>query len=176
MMNQEKSRKMKKQKKELTSEQLYRKNKSLAKVYAILSPLSWYLFLVLTLVFCIFAFENSVGNVVNILDKLDTKKYSGNEIEQNYLALVEEWGELQIGTGRISARYVHIGNALFSGMLKLYVTLASSSLCAAVILGKIVFKSLAKMYKNRNEEMVDLATLKSATQIDNLTKSRKEWF
>jgi hypothetical protein len=35
---------------------------------------------------------------------------------------------------------------------------------------------LVKYYTANNETMVDIATLKSAQQIDEMTKNKKEWF
>lgn len=159
----------------MTSEQIYKKNKTKSKVFSILGPVSWYLLVVLTCIFCILAFENSVGNVIEILDLLDTKTYNDVEIENNYNMLVSKWGEWQIGTRGISARYINVANALFSGLMVVYVSLTIAAFLSAIVFGKIVFPSLSKMYKNRNEEMVDLATLKSAGQIDKIAKS-KEWF
>lgn len=99
------------------------------------------------------------------------------------MQLVDKWGEWEIigeDSAGLVVRYVNIGNALFSGLMRVYTVLTVISLCVAVVLGKIVFPSLAKLYKNNNEEMVDLATLKSAQQIDNIVKKTKdkgkEWF
>ena len=73
-------------------------------------------------------------------------------------------------------RYVDVGNALFSGLMITFTTLTIISLVGAIIFGKIVFPLLAKHYKDTNGELVDMATLKSASQIDTMAKSRKEWF
>ena len=121
--------------------------------------------------------KNSIGNIVEILDLLDKEKYSGEEIQRNYVFLIAKWGEWEI-IGAESAglviRYVNIGNALFSGLMMLHATLSFVMFMISVIFGKIVFPLLSKHYKNTNEEMVDLATLQSASQIDKLSK--KEWF
>lgn len=121
--------------------------------------------------------KNSVGNVTEILTLLDKDIYTGNEIEKNYAYLIEKWGEWEIiggGTAGIVIRYVDVGNALFSGLMITYSTLTVISLCAAFVFGKIMFPMLAKHFKNNNEEMVNMATLKSAAQIDKMSK--KEWF
>ena len=124
--------------------------------------------------------RNSIGNVVEILELLDADKYGGEQIQENYAMLVEKWGEWEIigaGSAGLVIRYVDVGNALFSGLMVTFCTLTIISLVCAIVFGKIVFPMLEKYYTNNNEEMVDLATLKSASQIDEMSKkSRKEWF
>ena len=163
----------------MTSEQIYKKNKKKAKVFNILSHIVWYLFLALTLVFCYLMASNSIGNVIEIVELLDKQKYSGEEIAINYQYLVDKWGEWEIIGGEnsmFSIRYIDIAKALFSGLMITYATLTVISFAIAVCFGKIAFPLLARMYRDCNEEMVDMATLKSANQIDTIVKSRKEWF
>ena len=157
----------------LTSEQIYKKNKRKTKIFKILSIVSWYVFLALTFVFIFFMLRNSIGNVVGIISKLDSDVYNRTELIQNYNKLADQWGEWElIG---VSVRYIDIGNALFSGLMITFCILASASILLAVLLGKIIFPALKKHYENSNTEMVDLATLKSASQINEMSK-RKEWF
>lgn len=121
--------------------------------------------------------KNSIGNILEILDLLNADKYSGEEIQQNYTYLIDKWGEWEIigaGSAGLVVRYVDIGNALFSGLMILYMILAVIVIVLGILFGKLVFPLLAKYYEHSNEEMVDLATLQSASQIDKLSK--KEWF
>ena len=119
--------------------------------------------------------KNSVGNVTEILELLDKKNHTGIQLEENYKHLAEKWGEWEIMAGGFNIRYVDVGNALFSGLMITFSTLTIVSLCAAFVFGKIMFPLLAKHFKNNNDEIVDLATLKSASQIDQLSQ-KKEWF
>lgn len=93
--------------------------------------------------------------------------------------LIQKWGEWEI-VGENSAglviRYVNIGNALFSGLMITFTILTIVFLVLAIILGKILFPQLAKMYTNMNEEMVDVATLKTAQKVDDAIENKKEWF
>lgn len=162
----------------MNAEQIYRKNKKKARVFEILTPIVWYLFLFLAFIFFCFTINNSVGNIVEILDLLDKDIYTGTELSQNYAYLVSKWGEWEIigtGVGGLSVRYIDIGNALFSGLMVTFSTLTLLAIVSAIVLGKIMFPLLAKHFRNSNEEMVDLATLKSASQIEKISK-RKEWF
>jgi hypothetical protein len=169
----------KKVKEPMTVEQIYQSNKRKARVFKILTPIVLYLLLGATLLFFCLTMKNSIGNVMEILEKLDKEKFTGAELAQNYTELVAKWGEWEIignGASGLLIRYVNVGNALFSGLMVTFATLMMVSLCLALILGKIVFPSLAKHYSNNNDEMVDMATLKSAAQIDKISASRKEWF
>jgi hypothetical protein len=125
--------------------------------------------------------KNSIGNVTEILHLLDKDVYSGEQIEANYAALVEKWGEWEIigeNNSGFVVRYVDVRAALFSGLMITYMVLSIVCLCLAIIIGKILFPRLAKMYTDSNSEMVDIATLKTMSQVEEMTgkKSQKEWF
>lgn len=167
----------KKVKTQPTAEQIYKKNKKKAKILSIFAPIVLYFFLLLAIIFFYLTVENSVGNITEILNLLNKDNYSGIELEQNYAYLTEKWGEWEIigaGSAGLVIRYVDVGNALFSGLMMTFSTLTVLSLCIAIVFGKMVFPMLAKHFRDNNDEMVDLATLKSATQIDQMSK--KEWF
>lgn len=130
-------------------------------------------------IFFVLAIRNSVGNVTEILDLLDKEKYNETELVENYKFLVDKWGEWEIigaGSAGLVIRYVDVANALFSGLMITFTTLTVIFLALAILFGKIIFPLLSSYYKNSNEQMVDLATLKSASQIDEISKSKKEWF
>ena len=121
--------------------------------------------------------KNSIGNITDILTLLDEDKWSGEQLRENYLALIEKWGEWEIigqGEAGLVVRYVNIGNALFSGLALTFATLTVIFLTAAIILGKIIFPLLSKHFESVNAVLVDVATLRSAEQINDIHK--KEWF
>jgi hypothetical protein len=125
--------------------------------------------------------QNSVGNIIEILNLLDEDVYTEDQLVDNYLYLTEKWGEWEIiGENRVGLviRYVDVGNALFSGLMITYMSLTVASFVFALLVGKLIFPLLSKMYKNANDEMVDMATLTSAGQIEEMAKSKKkeEWF
>ena len=173
---------MSKENKPMTAEQIYKLNKTKSKVFKMLGPITFWICIVLTIIFFALAIENSIGNVTEIIDLLDTDNYTGLEIEENYRYLVEKWGEWTImggPTSTVTIRYIDIREALFSGLMVTYTVLTVVFLVLGITFGKVVFPQLSKMYTNNNDEMVDLATLKSATQIDemaNKKKDKKEWF
>lgn len=120
--------------------------------------------------------RNSIGNVTEILNLLDKDTYNDVQLAENYKYLVEKWGEWEIigSAGGLSIRYVDVGRALFSGLMITYTCLTAAMLCLAIILGKLVFPLLAKTYKNANDEMVDMATLTSASKIEEMSKESKK--
>lgn len=128
--------------------------------------------------------SNSVGNITEILHLLDKDIYTGEEIAEHYKYLVEKWGEWEIvgaGSAGLVIRYVDIRNALFSGLMITYTILTVIALLCAIGIGKILFPQLSKLYTNNNDEMVDVATLKSAQQIAEMSgkkknKSGEDWF
>ena len=172
---------MKEEKKPMTAEALYKINKKKAKIFKMLSPVMLYLFLALAVLFFILTIRNSIGNVTEILRLLDKDVYTGEQIAENYQYLVEKWGEWEIvgaGNAGLVIRYVDVRNALFSGLMIVYICLTIFCIALAIIIGKIVFPQLSKLYSDTNSEMVDVATLKSAAQIDEMAKKKqeKEWF
>lgn len=126
----------------------------------------------LAIVFFTLTIKNSIGNITEILDLLDKDVYGNEQLALNYEYLVNKWGEWEIigGGAGLNIRYVNIGKALFSGLMMVFTSLTAASLCIAIVFGKLVFPLLAKMYKNANDEMVDMATLTSASKIEELNK------
>lgn len=122
--------------------------------------------------------KNSVGNITEILNLLDKDTHTAEQLATNYQSLISKWGEWEIiggGTAGLTVRYVNIGNALFSGLMITFSVFTVISFVLAILLGKIIFPLLYKHFTNLNEEMVDMATLKSASQIEQMSK-KKEWF
>ena len=123
--------------------------------------------------------KNSIGNITEILNMLDKDVYNAEEIRQNYQMLIDKWGEWEIigeNSAGVVVRYVDIGNALFSGLAITFMSLTFIMFVLAIMFGKIIFPLLSKHYKNLNDELVDVATLQSAKQINDMTKNKKEWF
>ena len=121
--------------------------------------------------------QNSVGNITEILNLLDKDTYTAEQLVDNYQSLVSRWGEWEVigaGNAGLVIRYVNIGNAFFSGLMIAFSVCTVITFVLAILLGKIIFPMLAKYFDNRNNELVDMATLKSASQIEQISK--KEWF
>ena len=112
--------------------------------------------------------KNSLGNIFEIFDMLDKKTLTGEVLAENYAYLVEKWGEWTIvganGAG-FRVQFIDIRNAMFGGVMVTYMALTIVSFILSLILGKLLFPKLAQLYKDVNDDMVDLATLETNAQM-----------
>ena len=165
----------------LTPEQLYKKNRAKAKWFKRLSPIIFWMFLGLAILFFIFMIDNSVGNITEIISLLDGDVYNELELEQNYQMLVEKYGEWTIigneGSSIFTVRFIDIRQAFFSGLMMTFLVLSILCLAIAIIVGKIVFPKLAQLYTDNNQDMVNMATLETNAAVNKKKKSKEEeWF
>lgn len=146
----------------------------------------FWVLIALTIIFFVLAIRHSVGNVVEVINLLDTDKYARSDLQINYNMLREKWGEWVLfgdeGAG-ISVKYINVGAALFSGLMITYTTLTLIFFLLAIIIGKILLPMLTNMYKNDNDELIDITTLRTMEQVNELSgkkeknkKTKKEWF
>ena len=126
-----------------------------------LSPFVFWGFVILAILCFIFAIATSVGNLNEIIQKLNSKKYTGEELQANYNALIEKYGEWTIGNGGagFQIRFVNIARAFFSGIMITNFTLCGISLLLAFLLGKWILPKTAKMLREENSDLVSLAVL-----------------
>ena len=169
-------------KKQLTSKQIYKRNQFKSKCFKTLAPITYWLFIGLVLIFGGLAIKNSIGNVTEIIQKLDKDTYTRQEISANYQELVEKWGEWTVvgyDGSAFEISFINISKALFSGLMKTYTTLTIVSFGLSIILGKIVFPKLGNYFRDSNQDMVNLATLDTQEIIKEKTKKKSEtggWF
>ena len=150
------------EKKQLTPEEIYKKNKKKSKVLRILAPICFWGFIALAIICLILAIKNSFGNVAEIINMLDTKKYTGEELQANYQFLVEKYGEWVIGNGGAGFQitFVNIGHALFSGIMIINCIFFVVFLVSAYLLGKWLLPKLSAQILLDNQDMVNLTILK----------------
>lgn len=151
-------------KKEYTAEEIYTKNKKRVKILRILTPICFWGFLVIGILCLCLAIRYSAGNIVEILNLLDDKVYTGEQLEQNYAFLVEKYGELGIGNGGagFTIRFINIGKALFSAAFIFYLTMAIFFVVGAFILGKWVLPKIANHIETTNQDMVNITVLRNS--------------
>lgn len=140
--------------------------------------------MITTIVFFCLAIRYSVGNVVEINKLLSVD--SEIERQSNYDMLVEKWGKWYIvgdGRGVMDISFINIPKALFSGLMITFATLTLIFFLLAVIIGKIILPMMAKTYTESNNELVDIATLNTLEQVNEISgkkeknkKPKKEWF
>ena len=150
------------EKKQLTPEEIYKRNQKKSKVLRILAPICFWGFLALAIICLILAIKNSFGNVAEIINMLDTKKYTGEELQANYQFLVERYGEWVIGNGGAGFQitFVNIGHALFSGIMITNCIFFVVFLVSAYLLGKWLLPKLSAQILLDNQDMVNLTILK----------------
>lgn len=148
-------------KKQLTPEEIYKKNQKKSKVLRILSPVSFWVLLALSALCLFFAIKNSFGNVAEICNLLDSKKYTGEELQANYLYLTEKYGEWVIGNGTngFQITFINIGHALFSGLMVVNCIFFVVFLVAAYVLGKWLLPKISAQILIDNQDMVNLTIL-----------------
>lgn len=151
------------EKKELSPEELYKKNQKKAKVLKLIAPFCFYGFLVLSVIFLVVAIRNSFGNVAEIIALLDNKNYTGEQLQNNYAYLVEKYGEWTIGNGGngFTITFVNLGNALFSGVMLLSLIFSFVFFVCAFVLGKWLFPKIANQINEENQNMVNMTILKN---------------
>lgn len=124
--------------------------------------------------------RNSVGNITEIINLLDKDVLTGEQVEQNYQMLVEKWGKWTIvgkENGIMNVEFIDIRKAFFSGLMITYLVLSIVFLALAIILGKVLFPKLAQYYSDNNQDMVNIATLQTNSEILNQKKEKnKQWF
>lgn len=151
-------------KKELTPEQVYNRNKKIVKWLRILAPVVFWACLALS-VFCIFfAVKNSFGNIVEICTLLETSNYTGEQLRDNYSYLIDKYGEWVIGTGGagFTISFVNIGKALFSGIMITNLVLAGILFACAFVLGRYLMPMIATQIENNMQDAVNRIALKGA--------------
>lgn len=150
------------EKKQLTPDEIYKRNQKKSKVLRILAPICFWGFLALAIICLILAVKNSFGNVAEIINMLDTKKYTGEELQANYQFLVEKYGEWVIGNGGAGFQitFVNIGHALFSGLMITNCIFFVVFLVSAYLLGKWLLPKLSAQILLDNQDMVNLVVLR----------------
>jgi hypothetical protein len=149
-------------KKELTTEEIYKKNQKKSKILRIISPILFWGFLGLSIICLIFAIKNSFGNVAEICDLLNDKAFTGEQLRENYAYLCEKYGEWTIGSGDngFTVMFVNVGKAMFSGVMVVSRAFAIIFFVSAFILGKWLLPKISSQILIDNQDMVNLAVLK----------------
>lgn len=151
------------EKKQLTPEEIYKRNQKKSKVLRILAPICFWGFLALSVLCLIFAIRHSFGNVAEICNLLDSRKFTGEELQTNYNYLIEKYGEWVIGNGGTGFQitFVNIGHALFSGLMITNCIFFVVFLVSAYVLGKWLLPKLSAQILLDNQDMVNLTILKN---------------
>lgn len=153
-------------KKQLTPEEIYKKNQKRSKIIGRSAPFVFWGFWAIAIISFIFALQNSIGNVAEICDLLDGKKYNDLELENHYLYLVQRYGEWRIGSGSAGFKitFVNIGRALFNGVAMANLITAVCFVIFAYVLGKWLMPMVSKQIIQDNQDMVNLTILRNTEE------------
>ena len=154
------------EKKQKTPQEIYKSNQKKSKILRISAPIVFWVFIALSILCLILAIKNSFGNVAEIIDLLDSKRFTGEELQANYSYLVAKYGEWLIGNGGsgFQITFVNIGHALFGGLMVTSLVLCVFFLAGAYILGKWVLPKLAEQILIDNQDMVNETILKQSSK------------
>lgn len=146
------------------NKQIYKKNQKRAKTIKILAPVVRWGMLVLGLLFLILAIKNSIGNVLEIKELLNSKKFTGEELKANYDMLIEKYGEWHIGNGGagFSIEFIDITNAIFSGVAITCFVLSVLCFASSYVFGRWLLPIIAKNIDENNQDNVNLTILEMA--------------
>lgn len=151
------------QKKQLSAEQVYKRNQKRAKILRVLSPIIFWSFLGLGILCFVLALKNSFGNIAEIIRLLDNKVFTGEQLQANYTFLLGKYGEWDIGNGGsgFAIKFVDIRKAVFSGFMLTNAIMCVFFVASAYILGKWLLPKLAQQIDKDNQDMVNLTVLRN---------------
>lgn len=151
------------EKKQLTAEEIYKRNQKRSKVLRVISPIVFWGCLALAILCLIFAIKNSFGNIAEICRLLENKNYTGEQLQTNYNYLVEKYGEWTIGTGAngFQITFINIAKALFSGLMITNCILSVVLFVSAYVLGKWLLPKISEQILIDNQDMVNMTILKN---------------
>ena len=150
------------EKKQLTAEEIYKRNQKRSKVLRIISPIVFWGCLALAILCFFFAVRHSFGNIAEICNLLESENYTGEQLQENYAYLINKYGEWVIGNGGAGFQitFVNIGHALFSGLMITNCIFFVVFLVSAYLLGKWLLPKLSAQILLDNQDMVNLTILK----------------
>lgn len=149
-------------KKVLSKEAIYKKNQKKSKICRTLSPIVFWSFIVISILCMFVALRNSFGNVIEIMDWLNGKKFNDVQLAENYEYLIAKYGEWVIGNGThgFVISFVDIGNAVFSGVAITNFVMSIAFYISAYVIGKWTLPRISAQLLIDNQDMVNLVILK----------------
>lgn len=155
-----------------TNEEIYISNQKKAKIMKKLAPILFITFMVLSGLCLFIAVSRALGNAHEIISKLDSKRYTGEQLQANYDMLIAKYGEWVIGNGGagFTIKFVNIGRAIFSGLMISMFTLSGVFMVCAFLLGKLILPKTAQIIEQNNKDMVNLTVLRNEDRRNNENK------
>lgn len=151
-------------KEQKTAEQIYKSNQKKAKIFKILAPICFFGFLAIAVVCLALAIRYSLGNMVEMLNLLNDKVYTGEQLQANYNYLISKYGSWRFGNGGtgFTMEFINVANVVFSNAFIFFITMTGLFVLGAFLLGKWIFPKLAKQIESGNQDMVNITILKNS--------------
>lgn len=147
----------------LTKEELYKSNQKKIKALKMLTPIVFWGALALSVLFLVLALRNSIGNLNEIFDLLDSKKYNDIEIEQHYFELIEKYGAWGIGSATsFQLVFINVKAAVASGFAIFCFIMFVLFFVGAFLVGKWLLPLFTEKTIQENQDMCNLEILKAA--------------
>lgn len=150
-------------KKNLTKVDIYKKRQKKAKILKKITPFVFGGCIAICILCLVFAVRNSFGNIAEISNLLDGKKYTDIELQANYTMLIEKYGEWVIGSGSAGflIKFINIGKAVFSGIMISCTIGAVISGISGILFFWLAPASARKLTQD-NQDMTNLVILDEA--------------
>ena len=141
---------------------IYKRNTKIAKIIGVLTPIVFWLCIALSVICLCYAIKNSLGNINEITDMLDSNKYTNEQIRENYNYLVNKYGEWVVGSGNsgFTLVFVNIKNAVFGGFAIFNGIMSVVFLVSAFLFGKWIMPYIKNKITRDNQDMVNMEILK----------------
>lgn len=140
---------------------IYKKRKRIEIALKIITPIIYWGCLIGCFICLYFAIKNSFGNMAELINLLDSKKYTSVELQEHYNMLVERYGEWHIGSGStgFQLNFINIKKVFFSGVM--LANLIGSGIClAGHIIAKKILPKVAQRNREKNQDLVNMEMLK----------------
>ena len=153
----------------------YEKKHKVAKILKKIAPIIFIVSLVIGSLFLISTIKHSLGNFGEMVDMLDKKAHTGEELQENYAYLIEKYGEWVIGNGSngFQISFINIKNVLF-GKFAIISFMSSIFFFVFAFVIKWLLPTIAKEIDDENDSMVNLANLETNQKINELYEKRKK--
>jgi phage-related minor tail protein len=141
--------------------ELYKRNQKIRKVLRVASPIVYWVFMALAMICLIFAIRNSIGNLLEMYEMLDGSDKTGQELVNNYDALLDKYGPWSAQAGPYVITFIDVRNVVLNGFAITNAIFAVFFYIAGNVLGKWVFPWLARKIEKDNQDMVNITILEN---------------
>lgn len=153
----------------------YEKKNKIANVLKKITPIVFIIFLVIGSLFLISTIKHSFGNFSEMVDMLDKKAHTGEELQENYAYLIEKYGEWVIGNGSngFQISFINIKNVLF-GKFAIVSFISAIFFFGFAFILKWLLPMIAQDIEDENQDMVNLSNLEANQKINELYEKNKK--